>query len=83
VADQALRREGFGQEGASGGERALVGKPVVGHAGRGAGHGVPVGEAVPGPAVHDELPVGFGPVHLLGERGHVGRGDVRIGGAVA
>jgi len=34
-------------------------------------------------AVHDQLPVGFGPVHLLGERGHIGRRDVRVGRAVA
>src|SRR6185437_4765886 len=46
----ALGCEGFGQEGADGGERALVGEPVVGHAGHRAGYGVLVGEAVLGPA---------------------------------
>src|SRR5262245_24341327 len=68
VAGRASGREGFGQEGADGGERALVGEPVVGHAWHRAGHGVLVGEAVLGPAVHDQLPVGLGVVHLRGER---------------
>src|SRR6201982_3311745 len=50
-AEQALGHEGLGQGGGDGGERALVGEPVVGHAGHRAGYGVLVGEAVLGPAV--------------------------------
>lgn len=39
-------------------------------------------EAVHGSAVHDQLPIGVGPVHLLGECGDVGEWDVGVASAV-
>src|SRR5216683_465340 len=75
--------ERAGEEVAGGGERAGVGLLVVGDARDRAGLGISVGEAVLGTAVHVQLPVRAGGVHLLGERGDVGERDVRVHGAVA
>ncbi len=75
--------EGFGEERPGGGEGALVSKPVVGDAGDRPWHGVLVGEAVHGPAVDDQLPVGPCAVHFLGKPGDIGHRHVGVESTVA
>jgi hypothetical protein len=75
--------ERAGEKVAGGSEREGVGLLVVGDAGDRTRLGIGVGEAVLGTAVHVQLPVRAGGVHLLGERGDVGERDVRVHGAVA
>ncbi len=72
--------EDFGEEGFDGAPGAGVAGGVVGDAGD-----VPlvfVGEAVHCVAVDDELPVGVGGLHFVGEGGDLRERDVRVERAV-